>query len=420
MKLKFTNGKKEPETINIKGKCTISGSDNESDKNENLTVKVDGKKVSVMLGAEEQETPDTIKLDDIKYSIFTTIAGLDGDSENLTQKDIALAKEQYKNGGEIWDSLKNNGVTEIRYDSRAGVATIVIGDKDFLRIDFETGIEKIKNFFRIGTKMENKIEENAETTETTTATVIENKKEDYQSFNQFLTDLASQESSSNPNAINELGYAGLYQLGEAAFASLGIYKKPIKPGQDKPNYNNDWSGKFLPNAYGITSLNDFLKNKKIQKQVMIDYTKYNWEQIKRFKLDEIYLGKEINGQKITESGLLAGAHLGGPGSLKKYLESGGNTNRKDKYNSSIAKYVKQYAFYDMKVITGKDPVTKPKTRPPKTVEEEVTYIVKSGDSLSKIASAHNITVKEIIAANNLNSNKLQIGQKLTLFVPKDY
>ena len=44
--------------------------------------------------------------------------------------------------------------------------------------------------------------------------------------------------------------------------------------------------------------------------------------------------------------------------------------------------------------------------------QEGTYIVKSGDSLYKIASKYATTVNELKALNNLNTNNLQIGQVL--------
>lgn len=54
---------------------------------------------------------------------------------------------------------------------------------------------------------------------------------------------------------------------------------------------------------------------------------------------------------------------------------------------------------------------------PKTTEEEVEtneYIVKSGDTLYKIANAYDLSVADLINANNLTSNTLQIGQKLII------
>jgi len=46
--------------------------------------------------------------------------------------------------------------------------------------------------------------------------------------------------------------------------------------------------------------------------------------------------------------------------------------------------------------------------------EKLVYVVKRGDSLYQIASSFNTSVAEIKKRNNLNSNTLQVGQKLTI------
>jgi LysM repeat protein len=42
------------------------------------------------------------------------------------------------------------------------------------------------------------------------------------------------------------------------------------------------------------------------------------------------------------------------------------------------------------------------------------YVVKSGDTLTKIAKAHGTTIKAIETANNLSTSKIKVGQKLTI------
>lgn len=52
--------------------------------------------------------------------------------------------------------------------------------------------------------------------------------------------------------------------------------------------------------------------------------------------------------------------------------------------------------------------------PTQKEETNVTYIVKKGDTLYKIASTYKVTVDEIKKANNLATNTLQIGQSLKI------
>lgn len=49
-----------------------------------------------------------------------------------------------------------------------------------------------------------------------------------------------------------------------------------------------------------------------------------------------------------------------------------------------------------------------------TADAADTYTVKSGDNLSKIASAHHTTVRELQKLNNLATTQIRVGQKLKL------
>jgi LysM repeat protein len=64
------------------------------------------------------------------------------------------------------------------------------------------------------------------------------------------------------------------------------------------------------------------------------------------------------------------------------------------------------------------PAPDPKPTPPKPAapkEEYVYYTVKSGDSLSGIASKNRVSVDSIVKLNKgLNPNKIQVGQKIKI------
>lgn len=57
---------------------------------------------------------------------------------------------------------------------------------------------------------------------------------------------------------------------------------------------------------------------------------------------------------------------------------------------------------------------------PVTEDEEINYIVKSGDTLWSIAKANNVSVDELKQVNNMTNNLLTIGQELTIPQKKSY
>lgn len=135
----------------------------------------------------------------------------------------------------------------------------------------------------------------------------------------FKEALAFKESQGKYRVINTLGYLGKYQFGKNTLERFRIY-------------NTD----------------AFLKNPELQEQTFIAYCQVNkWILRKDIQRS---VGKVINGVKITESGILAAAHLSGAGNVKKYLRSNGNYNTSDAYGSTIQSYMKKFAGYDVSVI----------------------------------------------------------------------
>jgi len=63
-----------------------------------------------------------------------------------------------------------------------------------------------------------------------------------------------------------------------------------------------------------------------------------------------FVGRKISGVTITESGILAAAHLAGPGSVKKFLRSYGGNNNSDAYGSTVKHYMKKFSGYDTSVV----------------------------------------------------------------------
>jgi len=62
----------------------------------------------------------------------------------------------------------------------------------------------------------------------------------------------------------------------------------------------------------------------------------------------------------------------------------------------------------------------PKKAAVATSGNKLTYKVKSGDSLWQIAQAHNVSVKQLMTWNHLSKDsKLQSGQQLTIVAPQE-
>ena len=161
------------------------------------------------------------------------------------------------------------------------------------------------------------------------------------SLQDFLDARGKRESGGCYKAFNKYGYAGKYQMGEAALIDAGYYKK-------NTNYNNDWSGTFNGKD-GVYSIQDFLNNPAAQENAQIAFKKRQWLYLKAVGA-HLYTGKIINGYTITQSGLLAGAHLKGAGGVIEYLKSDGLKNPKDAFGTSVESYIKNFAGYDVSYI----------------------------------------------------------------------
>ncbi len=137
----------------------------------------------------------------------------------------------------------------------------------------------------------------------------------------FKEALAFKESQGKYTVVNTLGYLGKYQFGKTTLQRFKIY-----------------------------NTNHFLQNPELQERAFIALCKVN----KWILRKDIYrcVGKTINGVKITESGILAAAHLSGAGNVKKFLRSNGIIQFSDAYGASIRSYLKKFGGYDVSNITA--------------------------------------------------------------------
>lgn len=142
---------------------------------------------------------------------------------------------------------------------------------------------------------------------------------DPDSFLTFREALAFKESQGKFWKVNTLGYMGKYQFGMSTLETLGI-NDSIK----------------------------FLNSPRLQERTFIKNLRYNHKQLEPYI--EKYVGKKVGGVHITESGILAAAHLSGAGGVKRFFKTKGSRANRDAYGSSVKTYMKRFGGYDLSEV----------------------------------------------------------------------
>ena len=140
-------------------------------------------------------------------------------------------------------------------------------------------------------------------------------------LNGFKEALAFKESQGRYTVVNSFGYLGKYQFGKGTLDLVGIHN----------------TSKFLKDA--ALQERAFAANLSRNKWILR-------KDIKRFT------GKRIKGILITESGILAAAHLSGPGAVKKFLRSYGEFAFSDGFGTTIEDYMNKFKNYDTSVVVA--------------------------------------------------------------------
>ena len=133
------------------------------------------------------------------------------------------------------------------------------------------------------------------------------------SHQQFLEAIGHRESSNNYSVVNEFGYMGKYQFGKATLKGLGI---------------------------DVTK-EEFINDHRLQEKAMHMLLSHNRKKLKRYI--KKYEGQIIHGILVTESGILAAAHLAGQGNVRKFLKNG--FVFEDGNGTKMTSYMKQFGGY---------------------------------------------------------------------------
>ncbi len=141
----------------------------------------------------------------------------------------------------------------------------------------------------------------------------------------FKEALGFKESRGDYQIVNDYGYMGKYQFSSATLRMMGVK-------------NTD----------------NFLDDTRQQEAAFLAYTSLNkWVLRKDIKR---YAGKTVGGVKVTESGILAAAHLAGAGNVQKFLRSAGENGFEDANGTSIRYYLRMFSGYDTShIVPNKKP-----------------------------------------------------------------
>lgn len=136
--------------------------------------------------------------------------------------------------------------------------------------------------------------------------------------NEFLAHMGKIEGRGRYETISTRGYLGLYQFHPRTLKDLGL----------------------------TISADDFLDNPTLQDSVMIEWLRKNSRSLRG--LIRKYNGTEYNGIYITKAGILAGAHLVGPGGVLSYFYPEKYQFKTiDGNGVTVESYMRKFSVYDL-------------------------------------------------------------------------
>jgi len=138
---------------------------------------------------------------------------------------------------------------------------------------------------------------------------------DLKDHNSFLKKIGHYESSNDYSRVNRWGYMGKYQFHKKTLKSIDI----------------------------DVSKRKFLSSPTLQEEAMRRLLTENKKTLRRFIRK--YDGKMVHGVYVTESGILAAAHLGGAGNVMNWFRKG--EDFKDANGTPITRYMKVFSGYNL-------------------------------------------------------------------------
>ena len=153
--------------------------------------------------------------------------------------------------------------------------------------------------------------------------VEEDESESRKDLLRFLEAIAHFESNDRYDVVNPYGFLGRYQFSPITIRHLG---------------------------YDILN-EDFLRNKRLQDEVMLAYMRENYVSLRPYI--EQYNNTNYKGIYITTSSILAGAHFAGAMGMRRFLLSRSDSvGKTDANGMTLRRYMTKFSDYNVEEVEG--------------------------------------------------------------------
>ena len=169
----------------------------------------------------------------------------------------------------------------------------------------------------------NNKQEQIDISEVSMPVVEEDESDSRKDLLRFLEAIAHFESNNRYDVVNPYGFLGRYQFSPITIRHLG---------------------------YDILN-EDFLRNKRLQDEVMLAYMRENYISLRPYI--EQYNNTNYKGIYITTSSILAGAHFAGATGMRRFLLSRSDSvGKTDANGMTLRKYMTRFSDYNVEEVEG--------------------------------------------------------------------
>ena len=169
----------------------------------------------------------------------------------------------------------------------------------------------------------NNKQEQIDISEVSMPVVEEDESDSRKDLLRFLEAIAHFESNNRYDVVNPYGFLGRYQFSPITIRHIG---------------------------YDILN-EDFLRNKRLQDEVMLAYMRENYISLRPYI--EQYNNTNYKGIYITTSSILAGAHFAGATGMRRFLLSRSDSvGKTDANGMTLRRYMTKFSDYNVEEVEG--------------------------------------------------------------------